>query len=178
MSTESRPTVQVEDHIPAAPEREEWDVVVLGTGMGGSTAGFELAQIFANRCFERGDDQARIIFMGSAMGTMGNAAHRTTSYTAAKHGLHGLTRQFAIEWAQKGINVNAIAPSYFPTEMTVSPETGEIPDAMRERMEVFTPMGRTGRAGEIETAVLFLASPASSYVTGTIIPVDGGWTAW
>ena len=74
--------------------------------------------------------------------------------------------------------VNAIAPAYFPTEMTIDPEIGEVRKDQRERMETFTPMGRLGRRGEIESAILFLAAPASSYVTGVILPIDGGWCAW
>ena len=142
------------------------------------TASFELSQLFANRYLERGASSGRIIFLSSVMGLVGNAVHRCVSYQAAKHGVNGLTKQLAIEWAQHGITVNSVAPAYFPTEMTVDPATGEIPTDMRVRMESFTPMGRTGQPHEIESAVVFLASPMSTYVTGTVVPVDGGWTAW
>ncbi len=74
--------------------------------------------------------------------------------------------------------MNALAPFYFPTEMTIDPSLGEVPPEQRERMELFTPMGRLGRPGELESALLFLAAPASSYVTGVILPVDGGSGAW
>lgn len=155
-------------------KREEWDQVMAID----LTAAFELSQIFANRMLDRGASAGRIIYLSSVMGLVANSVHRCVSYQAAKHGVHGLTKQLAIEWAQHGITVNAIAPSYFPTEMTIDPKSGEIPTEMRERMELMTPMGRTGRLEEIEPAVVFLASPASSYVTGTVVPVDGGWTAW
>ncbi len=62
--------------------------------------------------------------------------------------------------------------------MTIDSRIGDVPPEMRARMETFTPMARLGRPGELESAVLFLASPASSYVTGVILPVDGGWSAW
>lgn len=154
--------------------REEWDSVMAID----LTAAFELSQIFANRMLERGEQSGRIIYLSSVMGLVANSVHRCVSYQAAKHGVHGLTKQLAVEWGRHGITVNAVAPSYFPTEMTIDPRTGKIPDEMRERMETFTPLGRTGRPEEIESAVIFLASPASTYVTGTVVPVDGGWTAW
>ena len=155
--------------------RADWDDV-LAVDLNSS---FELSQIFAERFRAREDASAgRIIYLSSVMGTVGNSVHRAVSYQAAKHGVQGLMKQLAIEWAGHDITVNSIAPSYFPTEMTVDPATGEIPPAMHERMQLFTPMGRTGRPEEIETAVAFLASRASTYVTGTTVPVDGGWTAW
>jgi NAD(P)-dependent dehydrogenase (short-subunit alcohol dehydrogenase family) len=95
-----------------------------------------------------------------------------------KAGLTNLTRQLAIEWAHHGILVNAVAPSYFPTEMTVDPRIGDVDPEQKARMQQWTPLGRLGREGEVETAILFLAAPASSYVTGSIVSVDGGWTAW
>jgi 2-dehydro-3-deoxy-D-gluconate 5-dehydrogenase len=97
------------------------------------------------------------------------------AYSVSKHALLGLTRSQAVEWAPHGITANAIAPGYFPTEMTQAAlENPEV----AEHLLRFSPMGRFGRPSELAPALLFLASPASSYVTGTIIPVDGGWTAW
>ena len=104
--------------------------------------------------------------------------HLALGYTVSMWGLYGLVRQLAIEWAQYDITVNAIAPSYFPTEMTIDPRYDDVAPEQKRRMELFTPMGRLGREGELETGVLFLAAPASTYVTGVILPVDGGWTAW
>ncbi len=83
-----------------------------------------------------------------------------------------------MEWAPHRITVNAIAPGFFPTEMTVDPAHGAMDAQMEATIRTHTPMGRTGEVHEIETAALFLAAPASSYVTGVILPVDGGWTAW
>lgn len=153
--------------------REKWDRV-LAVNL---TAAFESSQILARKLIERGRP-GRIIHISSAIGSGANPVHRAVGYSASKAGLDNLVRHLAVEWAPHGILVNAIAPSYFPTEMTIDPEVGDVRSDQRERMETFTPLGRLGREGELETAVLFLAAPASSYVTGAIVPVDGGWTAW
>jgi NAD(P)-dependent dehydrogenase (short-subunit alcohol dehydrogenase family) len=116
--------------------------------------------------------------LSSVMGFVGNAVHQAVGYSASKGALNNLTRQLAVEWARHGILVNAVAPAYFPTEMTIDPRTGEVPPDHVARMEQFTILGRLGRPGELESAILFLAAPASSYVTGSIVAVDGGWTAW
>ena len=141
------------------------------------TAAFELAQLIAQRWIER-KRGGRIINLSSVMGFAGNPVHKAVGYSASKGALNNLTRHLAIEWAQYGIYVNALAPAYFPTEMTTDPRIGDVPPDHVEVMRRFTPMDRLGRLEEIETAVLFLASPKSSYVTGAIIAVDGGWTAW
>jgi len=83
-----------------------------------------------------------------------------------------------VEWAPYQITTNSIAPSYFKTEMTTDPTTGEIPTEMLKRMEQFSPTGRIGETSEISSSILFLASQSSSYINGAIIPVDGGWSAW
>ena len=141
------------------------------------TAAFELSQLAAQRWIER-KRGGRIIHLSSVMGFGGNPVHKAVGYSASKGALNNLTRHLAIEWAQYGICVNALAPAYFPTEMTTDPRIGDVPPDHVEVMRRFTPMDRLGRLEEIETAVLFLASPKSSYVTGAIVPVDGGWTAW
>jgi NAD(P)-dependent dehydrogenase (short-subunit alcohol dehydrogenase family) len=90
-------------------------------------------------------------------------------YGAAKAGLLQLTRYAAVELAPEGVRVNAVTPGPFPASAT--------PDFER-RLAQRVPLGRVGRAEEIQSAMLFLASPASSFVTGAEIRVDGGWTAW
>lgn len=150
-------------------KREKWDRV-LAVNL---TAAFESSQIMARRLIERGSP-GRIIHISSAIGSGANPVHRAVGYSVTKAGLDNLVRHLAVEWAQHGILVNAIAPSYFPTEMTVDPEIGDVRADQKQRMETFTPLGRLGRAGELETAVLFLAAPGSTFVTGAVIPVDGG----
>ena len=90
-------------------------------------------------------------------------------------GLGGLTRDLAQQWTgRKGIRVNALAPGYFASEMTADLFTDERLHAWATRQ---TPMRRTGREGELDGALLYLASDASSFVTGSVLAVDGGWTA-
>jgi len=153
--------------------RAKWDSAVSLN----LTAVWEGSQLVAQRWIERGRG-GRIIQLSSVIGFGANPVHRSVGYAATKGALNNLTRHLAIEWGKYGIYVNALAPSYFPTEMTTDPRTGDVPEDQRAIIHQFTPLGRLGRVEEIETAVLFLASPASSYVTGSVIPVDGGWTAW
>jgi NAD(P)-dependent dehydrogenase (short-subunit alcohol dehydrogenase family) len=95
------------------------------------------------------------------------------AYSASKAGLIGLTRDLAQQWTgRKGIRVNALAPGYFATEMTAEYEPGYL-ESLLPRMLC----GRQGRLDELASAVIFLASEASSYVTGVVLPVDGGFTA-
>lgn len=117
----------------------------------------------------------RIVNVTSIFGRLGSSLFRVASYAASKGGAENLTRQLAVEWARDGITVNAIAPSWFPSEMTHGSLEQQ---GIEERMASGNPMGRIGAEGELRTACLFLASPASSYVTGAVVPVDGGYTAW
>jgi galactitol 2-dehydrogenase (L-tagatose-forming) len=116
-----------------------------------------------------------IVNLGSMSGIIINRPQHAASYMASKGAVHMLTKALAAEWAKDGVRVNALAPGYVATEMTLK---------MRERPELFntwldmTPMGRCGEPAEIAAAVLFLASSASSYVTGSILSVDGGYTVW
>lgn len=138
------------------------------------SASFRLCQEVARRLFER-RAPGRIVNIGSVLGTVGSAVFPLASYVASKAALLNLTRQLAIEWADRGVTVNALAPAWFPTELTAS---GLQKIENRKRMEVFTPMGRLGRPEEVRAALLFLVSPAASYVTGSTVFVDGGYTAW
>ncbi|NQY90071.1 MAG: SDR family oxidoreductase [Deltaproteobacteria bacterium] len=138
------------------------------------TAAFQLSLLAAEgmRASGRG---GRIINVSSIFGSLGSSLFRLAAYSASKGGLTNLTRQLAVEWAGDGITVNAIAPAWFPSEMTGGSTAKE---SVVDRMSRGCPMNRMGRAGELRTACLFLASPASSYVTGSVIPVDGGYAAW
>ncbi|HOX04925.1 MAG TPA: SDR family oxidoreductase [Planctomycetota bacterium] len=132
-----------------------------------------------SQCFVRALEGAR---RGACRGKIVNicsllsARARATiaAYTASKTGLLGLTRTLAVEWAARGINVNAIGPGYFETEMTAP----LVADAkFRAWVESRAPMGRWGRPADLTGAAVYLASPASDFVTGQILYVDGGWTA-
>jgi NAD(P)-dependent dehydrogenase (short-subunit alcohol dehydrogenase family) len=153
--------------------REKWDsaLAVNVTGV------FLASQAVGKRMIARGGP-GRIIQISSVMARGGNPVHKVVGYAASKGAVDNLTRQLAVEWAQYGITVNAIAPGYFPTEMTIDPAHGEVNAEQRALIEQFTPLRRLGKLEEIESALLFLAAPASSYVTGVVLPVDGGWTAW
>lgn len=115
---------------------------------------------------------ASVVNVSSVHGQVGGA--RLAAYCASKGGVELLTRCLAIEWAPKGIRVNSLAPGYLVTEMTAAlREHDELSSQLLSRV----PMRRFGRPEEIAAAALFLASEASSYVTGATLSADGGWTA-
>jgi len=115
-----------------------------------------------------------IVNVASMVGLVGLGRMPQAAYAASKAGVVNLTRELAAQWARRGIRVNAIAPGFFPSEMTQELFGSDSGSAWVEKM---TPMGRGGRAGELDGALLFLASDAGSYVTGSVVTVDGGWTA-
>jgi NAD(P)-dependent dehydrogenase (short-subunit alcohol dehydrogenase family) len=119
------------------------------------------------------DGGGSIINMSSIFGNAG-AENRTAGYFAAKGGVNQLTRQLACEWGDRSLRVNALAPNFFISEMTrVLLEESGMADWMRSR----TPMRRMGELPELVGPLLFLASDASSFVTGVVLSVDGGWSA-
>lgn len=115
----------------------------------------------------------RIINIASMYGLVGNKIAGSAPYHAAKGGVVNLTRALAAEWGKYGITVNAICPGYFYTPLTK--ETLDS-DFFQQNARTMIPEERYGHEGELDTAALFLASPASSYVTGVNLPVDGGYT--
>lgn len=115
-----------------------------------------------------------IVNIASISGLVAMNGMDLPSYVSSKAGIVNLTRELGVLWAKRGIRVNAIAPGYFPTEMTADDFGSE--EAMGKIREL-TPMGRAGREEELDGALLFLVSDASSYVTGHTLVVDGGWTA-
>ena len=115
-----------------------------------------------------------IVNIASIMGVVGSTPAKNASYTAAKGGLVNLTREVALQWARKGVRVNAICPGWFATEMT---EGLTSTDRGRAFIDDTTPMHRIGGVHELDGALLLLASDAGSYMTGSIVMVDGGWTA-
>jgi 2-deoxy-D-gluconate 3-dehydrogenase len=135
------------------------------------TSLFYLSQAAARRFVEQGGG-GKIINLASVLSFSGGIV--VPSYSATKAGVANLTRALANEWASLGINVNAIAPSYFSTSMT-SALRG---DAERgETLLARIPAGRWGEPEDLKGAVVYLASDAASYVHGATIPVDGGWLA-
>ena len=119
-----------------------------------------------------GRGPGRIVNIASLLSFQGGI--RVPAYTAAKHAVAGLTRALANELAPHAITVNAIAPGYMVTDNTEALRND--PERSAQLLSRI-PMGRFGEADEIATAVLFFAAPASSYVTGAIVSVDGGWMA-
>jgi NAD(P)-dependent dehydrogenase (short-subunit alcohol dehydrogenase family) len=116
-----------------------------------------------------------IINIASILGAGASEPSAATAYAATKGAVVNLTRDLAVHWAPHNIRVNAIGPAYFPSEMTAG--LIDMPEVVAE-IERRTPLSRLGRPDELKGPVVFLASEASSYVTGDILYVDGGWTAW
>jgi hypothetical protein len=136
------------------------------------TASFHLSRLVAPGMIERG--AGSIVNITSVHGLVASSPNRQAGYVASKSGLVGLTRELACQWANDGLRVNAIAPGYFATDLT-----GEMiaSDSGSDWIERNTPMRRVGAEHELDGALLFLASDASTYVTGQTVAVDGGWTA-
>lgn len=132
---------------------------------------FMLSQGFARHALTE-NRRGKIVNTASLLSFQGGI--RVPSYTASKHGVAGLTKIFANEWAQKGINVNAIAPGYIATNNTAALRADE-----KRSAEILgrIPAGRWGLASDIGDTAAFLMAPASDYIHGAIIPVDGGWLA-
>lgn len=145
----------------------DWDDVI-DTNL---KAVFFTCQAFAKATLAR-NASGKIVNIASLLSFQGGI--RVPSYTASKHGVAGITKLLANEWAAKGINVNAIAPGYIETNNTEALRA----DASRNA-EILAriPAGRWGRAEDIGDAAVFLASPAANYIHGAILNVDGGWLA-
>lgn len=150
---------------PAAEHPDEaWDRV-LEVNL---TAPFLLARAIGAGMVARG--RGKIIFTASLLSFQGGIT--VPSYAASKHGLAGMTKALANEWARAGVNVNALAPGYIATDNTRALRDDPVRNGeILERI----PAGRWGLAEDLAGAVVFLASPASDYVNGAVLPVDGGW---
>jgi hypothetical protein len=137
------------------------------------TVPYTLSRAAALHMFQQ-HEGGSIINVASILGLVGIGRIPQASYAASKGGLINLTRELAVQWARRKVRVNAIAPGWISTEMT-----SELfaTDSGRDWLEQQTPMGRGGEAWEIDGAILYLASSASTFVTGTVVTVDGGWTA-
>lgn len=132
---------------------------------------------WCNRAFARPMLAARrgsIVNIGSMSGIICNRPQKQTYYNASKAAVHQMTRSLAAEWADRGVRVNAVAPTYIETPLTrFGAQDGLLDAWLRD-----TPMGRLGQPDEIASVVHFLASDAASLMTGSIVVVDGGFTCW
>ncbi|MGI6733853.1 MAG: SDR family NAD(P)-dependent oxidoreductase [Anaerovoracaceae bacterium] len=147
---------------------EEWDFTIT-TDL---TSVFYVTRAFANIMKKAG--YGRIINIASMYGLVGNTAIDTVAYHASKGGVVNMTRAVAAELAKYNITCNAICPGYFATELT---EDVLRTEEFTAYMKATVPLGRYGNAGELNAGAIFLASEEASYVTGAILPIDGGYTA-
>ncbi len=155
---------------PAEDEPTETFVGVMNLNL---VAPFVLAQHVARAAFAR-DEPAVVVNVASMLGTVGIGRIPQASYAASKGGLINLTRELSAQWSRRGVRVNALAPGWFASEMT----TDLFADERGQRFIARgAPLGRGGLEHELDGALLFLAGDASSYVTGQVVTVDGGWTS-
>jgi len=140
----------------------------------------EVIDINLNGCYWMAQACGRVMQPGSAIINVASVIALTSgglpqaAYSASKAGLIGLTRDLAVQWTgRKGIRVVALAPGFFPSEMS-----DQFPDGYIDSQMVRVPAGRAGDPDELAAAVVFLASPAAAYITGTTLVVDGGLTAF
>ncbi|UXY22996.1 SDR family oxidoreductase [Streptomyces cynarae] len=150
---------------PAAEHSDrDWELVLQVN----LNAQFALSRAVGGAMVSRG--QGKIIFTASLLSFQGGIT--VPGYTAAKHGIAGLTKALSNEWAPHGVNVNAIAPGYIATDNTQALQGDPVRSkAILDRI----PAGRWGSADDLAGATVFLASDAAAYVHGTVLPVDGGW---
>lgn len=146
---------------------EEWDFTIATD----ETSVFKMTRAFAN--IMKKNKYGRIINIASMYGLVGNTEIHTIAYHTSKGAVVNFTRAVAAELATQGITCNAICPGYFETELTKA-----VLDTPRfqEFAKIHVPMERYGKPGELDAAAVFLASEEASYVTGLIMPVDGGYT--
>ncbi|MBN1320885.1 MAG: 3-oxoacyl-[acyl-carrier-protein] reductase [Thermoleophilia bacterium] len=149
------------DNLLVVMDEADWDAV-LAVNLKGA---FLMSKAAMRGMLKR--RQGSIVSISSVVGRRGNASQ--TNYSAAKAGLIGLTKSLAREVASRGIRVNAIAPGYIETEMTAA-----LPEAARTAIVQQIPFGRIGRPEAVADAVAFLAGDSASYITGAVLPVDGG----
>ena len=140
---------------------EDWDVV-LNVNLKGT---FNCTKAVVRHMSKQ--RSGKIVSIASVVGEMGNAGQ--ANYCASKAGMIGFTKTVAREFAQRGINVNAVAPGYIETPMT-----DVLPEKAKEELKRLIPMDRLGRTEDVAEAVLFLVSEASNYITGQVLNVNGG----
>ena len=156
-------------HVPVEDMAlEDWDkMMALNV-----RALFEVSQVVGRTMLEQGS--GAIINIASMSGSIVNQPQCQAAYNTSKAAVVMLTKSMAGEWAKRGVRVNCISPGYTATEMTMMPTVRE----MHPTWEALIPMGRLAQPGELVGAAIYLASDASSYVTGHDLAVDGGYTLW
>lgn len=159
----------ISDGEPAETESRQRFADVIDVNL---VATFEVAATAARQMLPKG--RGSIVHIASIFGLVASTPVRAAAYAASKGGLVNLTRELAAQWGDRGVRVNAVAPGWFPTEMNTELFRDERSMAWVERS---TMLGRAGADGELDGAIRFLASDDSSYVTGHVLVVDGGWTA-
>ncbi|MEI6855875.1 MAG: SDR family oxidoreductase [Acidimicrobiaceae bacterium] len=148
-------------------EGDEWRRVI-GVNLDGA---FWCAREAARQMISFGEGGS-IVTIGSISGEVANVPQNQTAYNSSKAGVHNMTRCLAVEWASHGIRVNAVAPGYVETELT----RGGLENPLwANRWSDLTPMGRVAQPDEIARVAAFLSSRAASYMTGSIVTVDGGY---
>ena len=136
------------------------------------TALWHLSKLVAPSMIEHGGGS--IVNVASMLGHVGSTPVKQAHYCASKGAVVNLTRELALQWARKGITVNALCPGWFPSEMTEGMDTDE---GSQQFIKANSPIPRMGELHELDGALLLLASPAGTFLTGQSIIVDGGWTA-
>jgi NAD(P)-dependent dehydrogenase (short-subunit alcohol dehydrogenase family) len=136
-------------------------------------APYSIARLAAEAMVDAGTGGS-IVNVASILGIVGVGQIPQAGYAAAKGGLVNMTRELAAQWARLGVRVNTLAPGWFRSEMTAEMFAD---DGAQRWIAGRAPMGRPGEPHELDGALLYLASDASTYVTGSVLPVDGGWTA-
>jgi len=140
---------------------EDWDRV-LGVNLTGT---FQMTKAASRRLMK--SKRGRLINLTSVVGITGNAGQ--ANYAASKAGVIGFTKAVAKELASRGVTANAVAPGFIQTDMTAA-----LPEGAAEELQGRIPLGRLGTSEDVADVVVFLASPEAGYITGQVIPVDGG----
>jgi NAD(P)-dependent dehydrogenase (short-subunit alcohol dehydrogenase family) len=155
---------------PAETMEDETWLKVIDVNLNGT---FWCARTFGKAMLDQGG--GAIVNVGSMSADIVNYPQEQANYNASKAGVHHLTRSLAAEWATRNVRVNAVAPTYIETDLTR--EVAKDPEISKHWIEG-TPMERMGQPSEIASVILFLASDASSLMTGSIVTADGGYTCW